>query len=192
MEGGSDHDNSLKRWAAKIGGKSGVCCALAVGGEVLGLVGVDNRTRARFFTPQEQYALQSAAEIIGIFLRNKRVEQQKENYSIAMQTVLDNVSTASYVIDPKDYHLVYLNRATSEKYPDAGVGQACYRCFRNLEKPCEGCPMERLEEQMQAIQSKEFYEAKHDRWIEASAGWVRWPDGEKYCMINCIDITKYK
>jgi diguanylate cyclase (GGDEF)-like protein/PAS domain S-box-containing protein len=167
-------------------------CAFVVDGEFRGFLGMEMPQAMREFTLEERDVMRSASEIIGTFLIHQRTGQEKEKYTESLKTVLDNTASAVYVVSPANYQLVYLNSKTIRLFPKAEVGQSCYRLFRGFDAPCADCPMRGLGDEMQDQHVEEVHNEMVGSWVSAAAGWVKWTDGKRYCMITCTDVTRYK
>lgn len=167
-------------------------CAMTTGNTFHGFIGVGESKRRRVFTAEEREILKSIAEIIGTFLRNKRHDQERTAAIATLQTVLDNLESVVYVVDPKDYGLVFSNKRTRLNFPTAAPGDRCHQTFRNLSAPCPDCPLPALLSQNRQKSHAEMYNAILGRWVSATANTIQWPDGGAYCILNCIDITRFK
>lgn len=69
--------------------------------------------------------------------------------------IFENLAEVVYVVDPKEYKIVYLNKFGLRKLGYSSIeeihGNICYKILQNLSEPCEFCPNSNLKE-------KEFYE----------------------------------
>lgn len=107
---------------------------------------------------------------------------------IVMQTVMDHLDSLAYVVNPATYEIIFHNQKTRELFPNIGVGLLCYECMRGNTSPCDDCPMQALPN----APAIELHAPGTGRWLCASAAWIDWPAGERYCIINSKDITRYK
>lgn len=181
----------MRTFLERIGAKSVIQCSLGKKG-VKGYIGVDDFKNNRVFTDEERRDIQFSAQIIGTFLSEKRSEQQRERYIQSLRAVLDSTQSYIYVVERETNTLHFINEQTRGRYPDAEVGQLCYRVLFGRSAPCANCMLWELGSDLSDRVSKEIYLARIERWIEATAVWVDWPDGRRYCLVNCVDITKYK
>ncbi len=111
---------------------------------------------------------------------------------VVMQTVMDHLDSLAYVVNPKTHEIIFHNQRTRELFPKVGVGLLCYECIRGNTSPCENCPMQALPGWTGNAPTIELYASGTRRWLAVSASWINWPDGERYCIINSKDITRYK
>ena len=176
----------------RVGAKAFLQCAIVIGGEFKGFIGVDDCHHPRKATEKERDTMKFVSEIIGIFLNAKHSEQEKEQHSAALQTMMDNLTNAVYVVNPRNHRLIFKNRQGSIESPQAKLGQPCYQGLQGFAAPCPQCPMLHLKQDLQAKETKELYVPSTGKWVHVSISWIHWPDGEHYCMMSCMDITSYK
>lgn len=176
----------------QTGVRSFIQCAILTGGEFYGFVGLGEYRKNRVFTEEEKDTLRVVCEIIGIFLHRFRIQQQKQKYTSTLQTVLDNMDSSVYVINPADYRLAFINQKTKKLFPKAKNGDCCYQTFRGYASPCPDCPVKALDCEEHTKVTREIYNRQLGVWVETCASRVEWPDGGSYCLLDCTDITKYK
>lgn len=160
-------------------------------GVIEGFLGVDYLRGPRQFSQNEIETLKTTTEIIGIFLQNKRHEEETKRYVETLQTLMDNMPSGVYVVDPETFKLIFINKTTLQWVPDAQVGDFCYRRFANREEPCPFCPIKHLTGDFESTYTIQRLNERFKRWLETSAINIRWPDGNIYCLLNSIDITDY-
>lgn len=173
--------------------KSALLCAIVASGEFQGFLGIDICDASpRTFSLEEKETIKSATEMIGTFLKASRRDAERQHYIAALQTVLGNLDSASYVINPANHQLVYLNEKTQSLFRQAKLGDLCYKRLRGNNRICDDCPIYLLTEDTSKQASTEIYDPHMKVWLHITASWVQWPDGGHYCLLNCTDISKYK
>lgn len=166
-------------------------CAIRIGGRFKGFMGVDECKRNRTFTADEIETLKNVAGLLGTFLSNRRAEEAVQQTNRALRTVMDNLDSYTYVVRPQTHELLFINHKTLEVAPDAAVGQTCYRAFFGRNEPCPLCPMGDLREGVTQSR-REIYNDLLDIWTETTASVIDWTDDKRCCLLNCLDISKYK
>lgn len=63
------------------------------------------------------------------FLLKKRAQDRAEKTAAGLQMALDNQNSWIYIIDPDDFHLIYINEKTNRMAPDVKTGMYCYEVF---------------------------------------------------------------
>ena len=169
--------------------KSVLQCAIRDGGECKGFVGFDECVIRRMWTKDQIYALTLTAMLLSVFLLKKRAQDRAEKTAAGLQMALDNQNSWIYIIDPDDFHLIYINEKTNRMAPDVKTGMYCYEAFFARTRPCEECPAKNISRNIN--RTMEIFNPVLNVWTEADASLIRW--GEKdACMLSCHDITKYK
>ena len=169
--------------------KSVLQCAIRDGGECKGFVGFDECVIRRMWTKDQIYALTLTAMFLSVFLLKKRAQDRAEKTAAGLQMALDNQNSWIYIIDPDDFHLIYINEKTNRMAPDVKTGMYCYEVFFARTRPCEECPAKNISRNIN--RTMEIFNPVLNVWTEADASLIRW--GEKdACMLSCHDITKYK
>lgn len=156
-----------------------------------GFIGVDYEKEVRHFSADELETIKTTAEVIGTFLQNKQNEEETKRYTSTLQTLLDNVTMSSYVVNPRTHELVFLNKRTLSMVPNGKVGDICYKLFMHYDKPCSFCPILKLTDDFDSSYTLPHFNEVIGRWLEISVNNVKWPDGETYCMVNFTDISNY-
>ncbi|WP_040197373.1 diguanylate cyclase domain-containing protein [Candidatus Soleaferrea massiliensis] len=164
----------------------GLQCTMKFDGAYCGFVGLSGSHKAKPYTKEERESIQSVSEIIGTFLHGKRREQEKEKHVSLLTMVLDSMLTAAYVVNPNNYEIVFMNQKTQKIFSDARIGSVCHKSFRKMDQPCSDCPMLSLQNNRQKQAELRFH--TEGGWVEVSAGWMDWVDGQQYCVLNCMGV----
>ncbi len=76
------------------------------------------------------------------------------------------LDTGMYIID-KDYHILNINGAMKEMYPEVNVGDICYKSLAMSDVPCPVCPL--------VNNDVLFFNSVRKEWISANASEMEYP-----------------
>jgi len=117
------------------------------------------------------------------------VDKNNENYVI---TLLDNISELVYIIDPKNYQILYANKTASEMYGEELIGKTCYEVMHKEPAPCNMCENPSLILNKGELYRFETYYENFDRYYIKEAKMIDWPGHGTVRMEIAIDITEMK
>lgn len=175
---------------APQGIKSMLQCAIKDNGHFKGYVGFDECRKNRYWTQDQIDVLVFISEILSIFLLKTRAETALKREKDGLLNLLDNQSSWIYVIDPKDYQMLFINKRTKEICPQAKEGMPCYQVVMQRETPCEFCPVKNIKGDC-TNQKLEVYNPYFNLWVDVDATYVKW-QGQDAIMLSCHDVTAYK
>lgn len=175
---------------APQGIKSLLQSAIYDNGVFQGFVGFDDCSINRFWTQDQVDALAFISEILSVFLLKHRAQQKAMQARESLCTMLDNQNSWIYLVDPKSFELLYINRGLSSIFPNACIGKRCYESFFQQGYPCADCPVQRLSETQNSL-VLEIYQPLLNSWLLADASLIPWRN-EPAALVCCCDITKYK
>lgn len=175
---------------APQGIKSMLQCAIKDNGQIKGYVGFDECRKNRYWTQEQIDALVFVSEILSVFLLKNRVEETLKQESEGLLNLLNNQSSWIYVINPKTYQMLFINKKTKQLCPEAMIGMPCYKVFMKRDKPCEFCPVQKIHRNC-TNQKMKVYNPYFKVWVDVDATYVNW-HGENAVMLSCHDITEYK
>lgn len=155
-----------------------------------GFVGFDDCSINRFWTQDQVDALALISEILSVFLLKHRAQQRTVQAEESIRSILENQSTWIYLIDPKSYELLYVNRCLGQIFPSAQIGMHCYEAFFRRDHPCTECLFRKLTEKNQSL-LQEVYHPSLDLWLMTDTSMVTWHNRPAVLMC-CFDITPYK
>lgn len=104
--------------------------------------------------------------------------------------IVETSNTFAGIIDFDTYEIRWMNRATSETFPLAKTGDACYRIFFDRSSPCTDCPLLAVRQNRQTVSQQVFFE-KTRRWIEMNYQYAE-IDGQPCGVCTGTDITGLK
>ena len=108
-------------------------------------------------------------------------------------SIFDSIDEVVYFTDPKTYEIVYVNRATRERFGEHIVGKKCYKTLQGVDAPCEFCTNDRiLGENLGKPYIWEFQNSINGRWYRCIDRAIRWPDGRWLRYEMAIDINDRK
>ena len=120
--------------------KSLLHCAIRDQGVFRGYVGFDENKKARLWTQEQIDLLTFLSQLLSVFLLKQRAREQSELMVKDLRSVLDNQYAWTYVVDPDDYTIQFLNGKTLDIAPDAREGSYCYQTLMGKNAPCDSCP----------------------------------------------------
>lgn len=161
-------------------------------GSCIGFIGFDDCKGALSLTPEQLWDYRNVSNLLGVFLTEMRNREKQDEIKNTTLSLVNSLDSYAYVCDPLTYKVMFMNKKTQEIAPNANVGDFCYKSFWNRSTPCEDCPMFRLVESGQEYYVNEMHNYNLDVWVRASTSWVDWLNGGKACLVNSVDITKYK
>lgn len=166
-------------------------CSILDEGIFRGFVGFDECRENRNWTKAEIDSLGLIARLLGLFLIKMRTHASLKKSLFMTQSVMNTQKLWVYVIDERNYELVFFNQKTKDLLPHIQIGDYCYRTLRGRETPCENCPMAVLQATGRETTLEVHNENMH-LWIEATASYVPWEDNRTAVLVCCSDITKYR
>jgi putative two-component system response regulator len=160
-------------------------CSILDNGVFRGYVGFDECAVHRIWTQDQINLLQFLAEVLGIFLLKKRVQDRAIAQSRDLCSILDRQDAWIYVIDPDTCRLKFLNEKARQLAPEGKMGAVCYHTFMGRETRCENCPANRIREKGTCTTMLDnYYRNLH---VNARADRISW-NGEDSCLITCQEI----
>lgn len=182
----------VQKRARQSGARALMQSAIVIDGQLRGFLGIDDMRELRVFTRKEREVFSTMGEIIGTFIANERNKSIRENHAQSMQAVFDSLEGYLYVIDPKSYRMLLVNKRVRETMPQAKAGSLCHEVLRGQKKPCDDCPVKVVLAGGGGRCEREIYNKQLGRWYLTTASHINWLDGEIRCLLNSIDITKIK
>ena len=107
-------------------------------------------------------------------------------------SLFDNISELIYVIDPKNYRIIYANKTVTELWGEDLVGTTCYESLQNRNAPCYFCENASLVLNEGEVYRFESYYEQWDKYYLKEAKMIDWPGYDKVRLEVAIDITEVK
>jgi signal transduction histidine kinase/CheY-like chemotaxis protein len=114
---------------------------------------------------------------------------------IILETIFNGIDEFVYVSDPKTCKLLFINEQMKKLFNlkgNEGIGDYCYKIFRNLNNKCDFCPCDQLNKDPDKTIVWEEHDSNIERDIRHRDCYINWPDGSKVHMQHIIDITDIK
>lgn len=175
---------------APQGIKSVLQCAIKDNGVFKGYVGFDECRQNRYWTQEQIDVLVFISEILSVFLLKSRAETNLKQESQSLLSVLNNQSHCIYVIDPRTFQILFMNKRTKELCKKEEIGKPCYEIFMKRQSPCDFCPAVRLNGECDHYKQEVYNPYFHCR-LNIDASYVSW-QGQEAIMLSCYNITQYQ
>jgi len=131
-------------------------------------------------------------------LMTSRIEEninESEKSLRILKNILNGINALIYVIVPETCELLFINDALRNMFnlkEEEGIGQSCYKLFRNSDTRCSFCPCRELEKNPD---SKVIWEEHHPdlgKDIRHINCLIDWPGKVKVLLQYAFDITEVK
>ena len=155
------------------------------------LIGFADTKHMHCFSREQRNDIRTIFEVIVTFLRDQRQREQQKKYTDTLISLLNNLGNSVYVINPHTYQLIYYNQSLMDVFPNLKTGKICHKVFREKDTPCKDCPIRRLSKTISSA-SADIHNAKLNADIQTTAAYVEWYDHQKYVLLSCVDVTRYK
>lgn len=172
--------------------KSLVQVSILQGERFVGFVGFDKCIQGSIPTLNELWDYRSVANILGVFLLKMRCKEENQALRETTVSIVNGLNSYAYICDPETHRLLFINENALALTPGAQVGNYCYRTLWGMSAPCPTCPMRELENELKKSNALDMYNFDLNMWLRSTVSWVEWLEGRKVCLIECVDITKYK
>lgn len=160
-------------------------------GRLMGFIGFDDCVKERIPTDTEMDEICTVCHVLATFLLRHRSSEREVLHHQAIETVMDNMNSLAYVIQPQSYRVLYENRNVRMVTGRQSVGEQCHLAYRGNPEPCEDCPMRYIGPNSDR-HIMEIYNQKFDMYVRTEANLIDWTDGKKACLVCSMDISEYK
>lgn len=169
----------LRRVLEPQGVKSILLCAIRDNGIFRGYVGFDDCTRTRLWTQEQVDLLSMLGRILSVFLLKQRMQDRTRTMLAELDNVLNAQYDWIYIVDPKNHHLLFVNRRITETIPETRLGMKCYKILMGLDAPCSNCPFN-----AGSVGRSIVYNPKLGIDVDSAADVIHW-EGEKVWLLTC-------
>jgi len=184
----------------QFGVKALVCMPLVYQTRLLGYIQAEENAAPRMWTREELEFLQNVAGIVSVFIRRRNLEDEARHSQKILQTLFDNSDDIIYVMNPKTYEIIFVNKALAnalKKPADEILGSLCWQTiYGNQSGPCPFCPLSRLvDAEGNYSDENVVWENKNDRtrkWYYIKSCIIPWIDGECVHLQTGVDISHRK
>lgn len=170
---------------APQGIKSMLQCAIRENGVFRGYIGFDECVEQRLWTKEQINVLTFFSESLSMFLLQMRQQQKVQRQADELTTILGNQDACIYVVDPDDFRFRFVNEKMRRQFPEAQLGQVCYRTVTGENTVCANCP------------TRDLKKIKHVRFVDGGCKGgsrrltegtlIRWNDKDAY-LISCREL----
>lgn len=136
------HANSaLGRHLDRVGLESGLFYVLNDGDLTLGAIYFFNKNKELRFDSYIQEALVVLCDKIAAILLGERRDEEVNNSYQEIESLLKLSEFATYRVAQDSYTLLKKSNTFSDIFPNAQLGEKCYKALYGLDKPCKDCPL---------------------------------------------------
>lgn len=115
-------------------------------GEVVNMIGFDDCTKARIWSPIEIATLMHASKIIAQSLKYNSLMKASERMARDKLRVLDELNSYAYIIDDETAQLLYFNVELKKAFPNVKKGDFCYQVLHGKNERCTNCPILKMKD----------------------------------------------
>lgn len=144
---------------------------------------------SRKWSSREKETLHSLTKFISNYIVRQRNKQELENDNFFTQAILNNQKLNNYAVKDGTYELLYCSQYTTTLFPNAKVGEMCYKAIFGREQPCDPCPVIQLVRNQ--CSSFEGYDKNKNIWYSTKATNVTMLDGQKINLVCTTDVTGF-
>lgn len=171
--------NRLREILDPQGVKSILLCAIRDNGVYRGFVGFDDCTRTRLWTQEQVELLSMLGRILSIFLLKQRMQDRTRTMLAELDSVLNAQYDWIYIVDPKTYQLLFVNRRITETIPETRLGMKCHKILHGLDSPCSECPF-----RSGNGERNDVYNPKLGIDVDSAADAIHW-EGKRVWLLTC-------
>lgn len=176
-----------RQHAGMYGTNSVLHCAFYDGKRFAGYIGFDDVSADRNWTNE----ITDTLWMISRFLEMLIIREQKTVLAELSEQYLQGLDLQNaycYIVDPKTYNIVYMNKATRDRFGMEIFGQRCYQVSTGCLEPCKNCPIDNLKK---GDMKPEVVQRKDGISMLSGASNIKWQGGSYY-LLTCMDITEYQ
>lgn len=169
--------------------KSLLHCAIYDAGKIVGFIGFDFCREYHSWTGEEIALLGYISRILSVFMIKKvKTDQLKTSYQNYAE-IVENLNGFVYVIDPKTFEVLFVNRSMREI--GLAPGKLCYAMAYGAEKQCDNCPIRKMGPTIHSA-SSEVYSEILKTFVNAAASNMKWEGNRDTILVCCTDNSRYK
>jgi diguanylate cyclase (GGDEF)-like protein len=111
------------------------------------------------------------------------------------ETLFDIIPFGIYVVDIKNYKIIYMNKSFIEQRGDF-IGKTCYENIYGEDTPCYFCKINELVDCSLKAKNNtvtfEMFNPVDDKWYQLQEKAISWPDGRVVKYSIAVDISELK
>lgn len=188
----SDFPEYAQESYTSIGIRSIVHFSIQERDNLIGVIAFQHCMSDSFYLSDTEFEeLRTICQVLSVFMAKQLSNERELRHHQAIEAVMDNMNSISYVIDRETYEVFYENQNTINITGRPSVGTKCYESYRGLEAPCEDCPLTHLSEENPRC-TLELYTTKFQIYTKTSAALIDWSNDREAMLISSVDVTEYK
>lgn len=154
------------------------------------MVGFDDCSQARIWSPIEISTLMYASKMLAQFAKQRKMVAKATQTADDHLGVLEAVNAYVYIVDQDTYEIKYANGILKDIRPDIKNGDLCYKCLRMKDEPCDFCPIKDIKEK-NIIRNRTLLEGfNENEKIMVNASVLESFQGAKCMLFSCSDLSK--
>jgi signal transduction histidine kinase/ABC-type amino acid transport substrate-binding protein/CheY-like chemotaxis protein len=122
----------------------------------------------------------------------RRAQQALDEERRQLLSVFDSIDQAIYIVDPRTYEVLFVNRHLREMLGRDPIGGKCHEEFQGFPAPCPFCTNEIIIANGGQPYTWEYHNLNLDRDYWLIDRIIRWPDGRDVRFEMALDITERK
>ncbi|MBD3252624.1 PAS domain S-box protein, partial [Candidatus Pacearchaeota archaeon] len=122
----------------------------------------------------------------------KKLNESFDNQRKSLLSIFDKIEQSIYVVDPKNYEILYANPFLEKSFDRKLVGETCYKVLQRKNKPCEFCTNDIIFKKKNEAYRWEYHNPITDRDYLITDKVIKWIDGRDVRFEFAYDITNYK
>jgi len=122
------------------------------------------------------------------------IDESKKSLRI-LKNILNGIDVLIYITDPKNEELLFINQPLRQLFKlqeEEGIGEKCYKLFRNRDKKCDNCPCNQLDIDPLTPIIWEEAGVEEGRVVRHTDCYIYWLGGYRVHMQYSFDITDIK
>ncbi|MGD8241747.1 MAG: PAS domain S-box protein [Desulfobacterales bacterium] len=110
-------------------------------------------------------------------------------------TVLDSIDADIYVVDMKDYEIIFMNKHMRDRLAIDPIGQVCWDVIAHERKPCDRCAQHQhigTDGQLRGVHVWEEKDANTGKWYMKHSRAIKWAEDRFVLLQVATDISELK
>ncbi len=157
---------------------------------ILGYVIFENRHEESDLNGAEIIELSTICNILATFyIKDFLIKQAKERENLLAE-LINNLDGYSYIIDKKDYTILYETPSLETTFGGSNIGKICHEVYTGSHEPCKHCFIPHLTDDNPQFKRLNMTEAIGMGQV-VKASMHNWTRNQKACLVNCVDISEF-
>lgn len=166
--------------------------AVKVKDEIKYIICFDEMDRDREWSKENTLLVENICSILSALVINQNNMNSVIQVQRTFETILNGLSQLIYVVDTKNYDVLFVNQTLRKLVKKIDLNKTCYQNFCGVNKMCDDCPINRYLKTGGKSFSYEFYNEKVNRWFLMIANKITWSEERDAIMVTSLDITASK